>query len=200
MCDAGSGEGLLVVMSAPSGAGKGTLRRALIDDHPEIVFCPSVTTRQARPGERDGVDYHFVGVSEFEEMVVAGRFAEWARVYGNLYGTPRETLDNLLASGVTVLVEKDVQGAIALKRLYPEGIYVFVLPPSFEELKRRMRARGTETEADVERRLESYPGELQYVGQYDYVIVNEDLGRAKKDLEAIILGERARRCGCRAGS
>ncbi len=193
MCDPGPGEGLLVVISAPSGAGKGTIRRALINDHPEIAFCPSVTTRRARPGEIDGVDYHFVGVDEFRSMVDAGLFAEWACVYGNFYGTPKETLDNLLARGLTVLVEKDVQGAVALREIYPDGLYVFVMPPSFEELKRRMEQRGTETQADLNKRLASYEVELQYVKHYDHVIINDDLERAKKDLETVILNERARR-------
>ncbi|MGE5485040.1 MAG: guanylate kinase [Ignavibacteriales bacterium] len=192
-----SGKGLLVVMSAPSGAGKGTLRRALINDRPDIVFCPSVTTREPRPGEAPGIDYHFVSTEEFERKARDGEFAEWAVVYGNLYGTPKRALDELLAAGRTVLIEKDVQGAVALRPQYPEAVYVFVLPPSFEELRRRVENRGTETRDQMCRRLESYESEVLQLDNYDYVIVNDDLDRAKRVLEGIIVAEGCRVSRCR---
>ena len=191
------GKGLLVVMSAPSGAGKGTLRRALINDNPGVVFCPSVTTREPRPGEVPGIDYVFVSPREFQVMMDGGELAEWASVYGNLYGTPRMALEDLLAAGRTVLVEKDVQGAVALRPQYPEAVFVFVLPPSFEELKRRVENRGTETHTQICRRLSSYETELLHVEDYDYVIVNDDIDKAKRLLESVISAEGCRVSRCR---
>ncbi|MCR4398532.1 MAG: guanylate kinase [Firmicutes bacterium] len=179
-------------MSAPSGAGKGTLRRALLDRRRDIVFCPSVTTRKPRPGEIPGGDYLFVSEDEFERKVRAGELIEWARVYDHLYGTPGAALESLLDGGYTVLVEKDVQGAKALRSRYPDAVYVFVLPPSFEELKKRVERRGTESPGEVGVRLQSYAEELRQVGHYDYVIVNDDLDTAERKLEAIITAERCR--------
>lgn len=143
------------------------------------------------------MDYHFVTVEEFRRKAREGEFAEWATVYGNLYGTPKRALDESLAMGRTVLIEKDVQGAVALRPQYPDAVYVFVLPPSFEELKRRMENRGTETRAQICRRLESYRDELLYIDNYDYVVVNDDVARAKRLLEAIIVAESCRILRCR---
>jgi guanylate kinase len=185
--------GLLFVITAPSGCGKGTLRRALLADNNEIRFCPSVTTRAPRPGEVDGVDYFFVSREEFSRMKDSGELSEWAEVYGNFYGTPRRDIEETLASGVDVILEKDVQGARTLRGVYPDGVFVFVLPPSVEELRRRISGRGTESEKDMEVRLRSAEGEMSDLSPFDYVIINADIGRAQARLSAIVAGERARR-------
>jgi len=198
---AGKWKGLLVVLSAPSGAGKGTLRRALTGGHPEIRFCPSVTTRKPRPGEVDGVDYYFVDLVEFQRMIDRGDLVEWANVYGNMYGTPREPMETWLGQGYTAIVEKDVQGARSLREVYPDAVYVFVMPPSFEELKRRVQARGTETPCEIQRRLQCYREEVAMAKHYDYIIVNDDIKEAARVLESIIVAEKCRvkRCGVPGG-
>ncbi len=185
-------KGILFVITAPSGCGKGTLRQALLAEQPDIKFCPSVTTRAPRPGEVDGVDYVFVSKEEFLDKKRRQELAEWAEVYGNYYGTPREDIERELEQGSVVLLEKDVQGARTLRRVYPEGIFIFVLPPSFGELKRRIEARGTESEAQRRIRLDSARREIADLGDFDYVIINADLERAKNRLVAITLGERTK--------
>lgn len=184
--------GVLFVLTAPSGCGKGTLRRALLAKEPDIVFCPSLTTREPRPGEVHGVDYLFVSREEFLKRRDGGELAEWAEVYGNLYGTPRSDIEAALSQGRDVILEKDVQGARTLRKVYPEGVFIFILPPSFEELRRRMEARGTETEKEREIRLESARQEIADLGTFDYVIINSDVERAKNRLLAIVAGERMR--------
>lgn len=185
--------GLLFVITAPSGCGKGTLRKALQAERPEIKFCPSVTTRPPRPDEVDGVDYIFVTVEEFMKRKQRNEFVEWAEVYGNYYGTPREDLEQALEQGYVVLLEKDVQGARTLRQAYPDGIFIFILPPSLEELERRITARGTESDAERRIRLDSARREIADLAGFDYVIINEDVERAKDRLVAITLGEMARR-------
>lgn len=204
------GRGLLFVLSAPSGCGKGTLRKALLERDKGLKFCPSVTTRAPRPGEIDGVDYKFVTKEEFLALERQGTFIEWAEVYGNLYGTPGEDLERARKSGWDVIIEKDVQGAKTLKKRCPDAIFIFVLAPSFEELQRRMKARGTETQAEMERRFRMAQEEVRELGIFDYVIINDDLKRAQDRLYAIVLGERlllqgsrtprARRRSCHAQS
>lgn len=186
-------KGLLFVITAPSGCGKGTLRRALLAELPDIKFCPSITTRPRRPSEVDGVDYIFVSMDEFIERKRSNQLCEWAQVYGNYYGTPKEELEHSLEQGSDVLVEKDVQGARTLRQVYPEGIFIFILPPSFEELERRIRTRGTENDREQRIRLESARREIADLADFDYVIINDDVQRATDRLIAIALGERARR-------
>ncbi|MGB9866759.1 MAG: guanylate kinase [Bacillota bacterium] len=181
--------GLLVVISAPSGAGKGTIRKCLMNEWSGLSFCPSVTTRKPRKGEVQGEDYYFVSLEEFEDLVRRGQLVEWACVYGNMYGTPRRPLEEELQRGRVVLVEKDVQGAATLRKVYPNGVYVFVVPPNREELERRMRSRGTETQEELCTRLGNVWNELQQLGQYDYVIVNDDVDQAKQTLKCIIVAE-----------
>ncbi|HHY69831.1 MAG TPA: guanylate kinase [Bacillota bacterium] len=183
-------KGLLFVITAPSGCGKGTLRRALLDEYTDIKFCPSVTTRQPRPGEVNGVDYTFVSVPEFMRRRDNDEFVEWAEVYGNYYGTPREDVEKALDEGSIVILEKDVQGARALRRVYPEGIFIFILPPSMDELKKRIESRGTENESEKTLRIESAHREIADLSDFDYVIINTDMERAKDRLAAIVLGER----------
>lgn len=183
-------KGLLFVITAPSGCGKGTLRRALLDEYTDTKFCPSVTTRQPRPGEVNGVDYTFVSVPEFMRRRDNDEFVEWAEVYGNYYGTPREDVEKALDEGSIVILEKDVQGARALRRVYPEGIFIFILPPSMDELKKRIESRGTENESEKTLRIESAHREIADLSDFDYVIINTDMERAKDRLAAIVLGER----------
>lgn len=182
----------MFVITAPSGCGKGTLRQALLSEQPDIKFCPSITTRTPRPGEVEGVDYVFVSKDEFMDRKRRQELAEWAEVYGNYYGTPRVDIEKELEQGSVVLLEKDVQGARTLRRVYPEGIFIFILPPSFEELERRIKTRGTENEMQQRIRLDSARREIADLGDFDYVIINEDLERAKNRLIAITLGERTR--------
>ena len=134
--------GLMIVLSAPSGAGKGAIRQRLQERMPGLLYAVSVTTRPKRPGEVDGVNYHFVTPEEFQARVAAGEFVEWARVYGNYYGTPREPMETWLREGRDVICEKDVQGALSLMDIYPDAVYIFTMPPSLEELRRRIGAPG----------------------------------------------------------
>lgn len=183
---------MLFVITAPSGCGKGTLRKALLRSDSSIKFCPSVTTRPPRAGEVNGVDYFFVSREEFTRMKDLGELAEWADVYGNLYGTPAKSIEESLARGVDVVVEKDVQGARTLRNVYPNGVFIFILPPSMDELRRRITGRGTEAECDRTRRLLSAEEEMSDLAAFDYVIINGDLARAESRLAAVVAGERAR--------
>lgn len=184
--------GLLIVLSGPSGAGKGAVRSLLQQSRSEIGYGVSVTTRPKRAGEADGVSYHFVTREEFERRVANQEFVEWAEVYGHLYGTPRQPIEDWLAAGQDAIVEKDIQGALALKEHYPDAVYVFILPPSLDELRRRIACRGTESPEARQQRLESASEELGYVDRYDYAIVNDDLDEAARRLEAIIVAEKCR--------
>lgn len=184
--------GLMIVLSAPSGAGKGAIRQRLQERMPDLLYAVSVTTRPQRPGEEDGVNYHFVTPEEFQARVVAGDFVEWARVYGNYYGTPREPMETWLREGRSVICEKDIQGALKLMEIYPEAVYIFTMPPSLEELRRRIEQRGTESEEARRQRLASADAELACVDRYDYLVINDDLERAVEDVLAIIRAEQLR--------
>ena len=184
--------GLMIVLSAPSGAGKGAIRQRLQERMPGLLYAVSVTTRPKRPGEVDGVNYHFVTPEEFQARVAAGEFVEWARVYGNYYGTPREPMETWLREGRDVICEKDVQGALSLMDIYPEAVYIFAMPPSLAELKRRLERRGTESPEARRQRLASADYEMACVDRYDYVVVNDDLERAVEDIMAIIRAEKLR--------
>lgn len=184
--------GLLLVLSGPSGAGKGTLRKALIRRQPGLVYGVSATTRPPRPGERAGVDYYFLTAEEFQRRLAAGDFVESAEVYGSFYGTPRQPMETLLAAGQDVIVEKDVQGARALRQKYPEGVYVFIMPPSYRELCHRITERGTDSPEMVRQRLGEARKELQWASSYDYVVVNDCLDEAVARLEAIMMAEKCR--------
>ncbi|HHV79808.1 MAG TPA: guanylate kinase [Firmicutes bacterium] len=184
--------GLLVVISAPSGTGKGSLRRSLMSEWSGLSFCPSVTTRRPRQGEIEGEDYFFVSEAEFSHMVSEGKLIEWACVYGHYYGTPGEPIESGLEAGRVLLVEKDVQGAVSLRKTFPNGVFVFILPPTREELERRVRSRGTETKEELERRLGNVGVEVRCLDSYDYVIVNDNLEEAKEKLKSIIMAELCR--------
>lgn len=178
-----------VVLAAPSGTGKTTIARALVEREADFAFSISATTRDPRPGEVDGVDYHFVDPARFREMIEAGEMAEWAEVHGRMYGTPRRELDAAAARGVHAVLDIDVQGAEQLRSAVPEAIHLFVLPPSADEMLARLTARGTETEAQIERRLRSALEELGRVREFDSVVVNSDLESAIAETRAIVRGE-----------
>ena len=177
--------GKMLVISGPSGSGKTTICKRLLQD-PRVVFSVSATTRKQRPGEVDGRDYHFLTVEQFRAKVEAGEFIEWAEVFGNLYGTLRAPLRDALAKDQVYLLEIDVQGALQLKTVGEPGIYVFVAPPDFDELRRRLRARNTETSEVLEKRLEKAHYEYQERTKYDHVVVNDDLERAVAEVRRIV--------------
>lgn len=189
--------GLLLVLSAPSGAGKTTLARRFVAAHPDASFSVSATTRAPRGAERDGVDYHFVTRDRFSELVAQGAFAEWAEVHGQRYGTLRETAEESLAAGRVAVFDIDVQGGAQVKARWPaSSVTVFVLPPSMAELERRLRTRSTDDAAVIARRLAVAHAEIERgVASYDYVLVNDALEHASQQLDAIVANERARLAG-----
>jgi guanylate kinase len=182
-----------LILSSPSGAGKTTIARRLLASRSDVGYSVSCTTRAPRPGEVDGTDYYFWGESQFAEARDRGEFAEWALVHGALYGTLRAEVDRVLGSGRHVILDIDVQGAGQLLEVYPAAVSVFILPPSVEEMVRRLRARASEDWTGLRIRLESARAELLKVGMYDYVVVNEDLTRALGNVAAIIDAESHRR-------
>lgn len=184
--------GLLLVVSGPSGAGKGTICKALLERHPEINISVSATTRQPRNGEVDGINYHFLTKDDFVEKLSEDGFFEHAQVYDNYYGTPKKFVIDKLAAGEDVLLEIDIQGAMQVREKYPEGIYLFVLPPSMSELKNRIIKRGSETQESLEKRFSSAFKEIDFIKKYDYYIINDDLERAVTTLENIIHAEKHR--------
>ncbi len=186
--------GLLLVLSAPSGAGKTTLAHGFRARHPDAVFSISATTRPPRGAERDGVDYHFVTPPRFAELVVAGAFAEWAEVHGQRYGTLRSTVEEALSAGRIALFDIDVQGGSQIKAAWPhQTATVFILPPTVAELERRLRGRSTDSDEVIRRRLDAARVEVaQGLATYDYVVVNDDVEPALAQLRAIAAHERAR--------
>lgn len=185
--------GIIFIVSGPSGAGKSTLVHALLERVPDLTLSISCTTRAPRPGEQDGRDYHFVDAAEFARRRDAHGFAEWAEVHGALYGTPRRPLDDAVAAGTDMLLDIDVQGARHLKRIYREAaVAVMVFPPSWDELERRLRARRTEDDATVVRRLTRAREEAEALPEYDYWLVNRDVEQSIARLEAIVVAERAK--------
>ncbi|WP_298036979.1 guanylate kinase [uncultured Desulfuromonas sp.] len=184
--------GIVFVVSAPSGAGKTTLCKELIDLFPRLRHSVSYTTRPRRQGERDGSDYHFVTAERFSAMVAAGEFAEWAEVHGNCYGTAIQTLDDWRAAGEDVLLEIDCQGAAQLKRTCPGAVFVFILPPGFAELRQRLEGRDTDAPEVIERRIANASIEVREAAWYDYVVVNDELPRALEELKGIVVAEGAR--------
>lgn len=173
----------LTVLAGPTAVGKGTVSADIRIRYPEVWLCVSVTTRPARPGEVDGVHYHFITDTEFDAMIEAGEFLEWAVVHGRYrYGTPREEVLSALAAGKAALLEIDLQGARQVRESMPEALFVFLAPPSFEELVRRLVDRGTETEDDRQRRLDTARLELAAEAEFDITIVNEDVRMATDQL------------------
>jgi guanylate kinase len=184
-----SRRGILIVVCAPSGAGKSTLVSRLMGEFDNLRFSVSCTTRPPRPGEVEGRDYLFISREEFETRKGRGEFAEWAEVYGNLYGTPRKEVLDLLAAGRDVLFDIDVQGARQLKASLGKGCHVFILPPSLSELERRLRGRGTDRDEAVSRRLASAPTEIAEAPSFDYLILNRDVDAAYMELRSIYVAQ-----------
>ena len=185
-------KGFLLVLSGPSGSGKGTVSAALMEKNKEIKYSTSVTTRTPRPGEVNGENYFFATMEEFEKMVENDELLEHAHVHTNYYGTPKEFVFNQINQGEIVLLEIDVQGALQVKDKYKEAVFIFLLPPSMDELLDRIRKRGTETEEDIETRFSNAFKELDFVGEYDYFVVNDSVDQAAKDIESIIAAEKLR--------
>ena len=184
--------GLLFVISAPSGAGKTSLCRAITDSLGNLTHSISYATRQPRPGEIDGRDYYFVTQERFQEMIKAGDFAEWAEVHANLYGTSRRVLDDIIGRGIDVILDIDTQGARQIKTKYPDAIFIFIMPPSLEILEERLRNRKSDREEEIKRRLQRAHGEIRDYGMYGYIVINRDFDRALSELRSIVTAERCR--------
>lgn len=185
-------QGLLVVMAGPSGAGKGTIYYEVLKRRPELRQSVSVTTRAPRPGEVDGVHYHFKTLDEYQEMIAKGAFLETASVYDNYYGTPKAPVYDMLAAGEDVMFEVDMYGARQIKKRYPESVMIFIMPPDFEILKNRLIARGTESEDSLKRRISSAKKELGEYGIFDYIVFNDTVDRSVETVLGIIDAERCR--------
>ena len=185
--------GLLMVISAPSGAGKTSICRQLLDKWPNLRFSVSHTTRSPRPGEKEGMDYYFITPEAFREKIVGGEFIEWVENYGQFYGTSRAAIESLLAQGFDLLIDVEPRGARELKKYFPGASFIFILPPSLTELKNRLVKRGFEAEEAMRARLQKAREECGEVVWYDYVIFNDHLSEAVKLLSAIYRAEKARR-------
>ncbi len=185
-------QGLLFVVSAPSGAGKTSLCRAITDSLEKLTHSVSYATRQPRAGEIDGRDYYFVGQDRFREMIKAGDFAEWAEVHANLYGTSRRVLDDMVSKGLDVILDIDTQGAKQIKAKYATAVFIFILPPSLDILEERLRNRKSDPEDEIRRRMQRSREEIKDFAMYDYLIVNRDFDRALTELRSIVIAERCR--------
>jgi guanylate kinase len=186
-------KGRLIIISSPSGGGKGTLIKEILDAIPNLSYSVSFTTRAPRFGEEEGRHYHFVSKAEFEEEINAGGFLEYAEVHGNYYGTSLSQADRMTAAGQDVILEIDVQGADWVRKRVPDVLSIFILPPSFEVLRARLISRGTEDPADLELRLANAKSEVMEYSKYEYVVINDEIFSAARKLGAIILAERQRR-------
>ena len=183
-------KGLLITVSGPSGSGKGTVLSELIKKHDDIKISVSMTTRQKRNGEIDGTSYYFVNRDYFEKKIKENGMLEYAEYAGNYYGTPKEPVDEMLKAGKAVILEIDVQGADKIKEIYPDVIRIFIMPPSASVLERRLRGRNTEDEETINHRLVIAKGEMKMASEYDFIVINDELDSAVKDIEIIIDAER----------
>lgn len=184
--------GSLFVVSGPSGTGKTTILRRVLDSRKDLAFSVSYTTRARRPGEEEGKDYFFVSEEQFEARIRNGEFIEWARVHDNLYGTSKEYVDSRLDDGINIVLDIDVQGALNVQKERPRAVYVFIAPPSYEELKNRLEIRGTENTEQLKIRLRNARWELSKIYMFQYVVVNCSLDRSVEQLDAIITSEQLR--------
>ena len=186
--DIQTAKGGIFVVSAPSGAGKTTLCRTVMKEFDTLFYSVSHTTRAARAGETDGVDYFFIDKKEFEAGIAENCWAEWARVHNNYYGTSKAFLTEKINSGQSILLDIDVQGAKQIKTVFPEAVTIFVMPPSFEELEKRLRKRGTDSEDVIQNRLENAGREMDRKGCYDFIVINDDFEQARRKMIDIING------------
>ena len=183
-------KGMLITVSGPSGSGKGTVLGELIKKRDDVKISVSMTTRQKRNGEIDAVNYYFVTKDYFEKKINEGSMLEYAQYAGNYYGTPKEPVDEMLKAGKAVILEIDVQGADKIKEIYPDVIRIFIMPPSASVLERRLRGRNTEDEETINHRLVIAKGEMKMASEYDFIVINDELESAVKDIETIIDSER----------
>lgn len=186
------GRGILFVVSSPSGGGKGTLIQRVLNKVPNLSYSVSFTTRAPRSGEVDGREYFFVTPEDFERMAKANEFLEWAHVHSKLYGTARQQVATEISAGRDIILEVDVQGAASVRELIPDSVSIFILPPSFEVLKLRLQARGTDSPEELDLRLRNAPAELKHHSAFEYLILNDDVDRAAAQMTAIVHAERAR--------
>ena len=184
--------GILVILSGPSGAGKGTICKALLEKNENLLLSVSATTRSPRVGEVEGVNYYFISKEEFKKRITNDGFIEYAEVYGNYYGTPESNVEEMLENGKDVILEIDIQGALKVKDKVKNGVFVFILPPSMEELKARIIKRGSETEESLMTRFKSAYQEINYVSKYNYAVVNDTVDSAVRKIESIIQAEKCR--------
>ena len=184
--------GLLYVVSAPSGAGKTSLCRAITDSLEDLTHSISYTTRKPRLGEIDGRDYHFVSQERFQEMIKAGDFAEWAEVHSNLYGTSRRVLDDMISKGMNIILDIDTQGAKQIKSKFNSAVFIFIMPPSLDILEERLRNRKSDHEEEIKKRMRRAREEIKDYALYDYLVVNRDFEGALTELRSVVIAERCR--------
>ncbi len=185
-------KGILFIISGPSGVGKGTVREGVLRDIPDLLFSVSVTTRKRRPHEVDGKDYIFIDEVRFKEMIKNNELLEWAVVYGNYYGTPKEFIEDALREKKDVLLEIDIQGARKVREKYPDAVSIFIAPPTLEELTNRLKRRATETEEEFKKRIEKAEREMEEAIDYDYLVVNDKIDDAIMQVKCIIVSERCK--------
>lgn len=185
-------KGLLIVICGPSGVGKGTVCKSLLNKNSNINLSISATTREKRKGEVEGKNYFFIKKSKFQNMIANDEFIEYANVYDNFYGTPKKYVLDNLKKGNDILLEIDIQGALQIKDRFPDGIFIFILPPSMEELRKRIIGRGTDSPSVIEKRLRCAYEEIDFIKEYDYFIINDDLDKATNKITAIIEAEKCR--------
>jgi guanylate kinase len=188
---AGGRRGIIFVVSAPSGAGKTTIVRRVISQVPGVSLSISCTTRAPRPGEQNGVDYSFITRAEFSAMEQAGRFIEWAQVHGDLYGTPRANMEKI-RQGEDLVLEIDTEGAKKIREAFSDAVLIFILPPSLEDLKGRLRSRGGDAEEAIAARLHNAQKELDQTARYDYIVVNKEIEEATREVASIVIAERCK--------
>ena len=184
--------GLLIVLSGPSGAGKGTLCKELLRQMPNLRYSVSSTTRCPRPGEVEGIHYYFRQRQEFEAMLARDELLEWAEFCDNYYGTPRFAVEQAIQEGLDVILEIEIQGALQIKKRFSQGVFTFIVPPSLDVLSERIHKRGTESEKVIQKRLATAIQELEYVSEYDYVVINDEVPVAVNKLKSILIAEKCR--------
>lgn len=186
-------QGILIVLSGPSGVGKGTVCSALRQVNTELVYSVSATTRKPRPGEVEGVNYFFKTREQFQQMIEADEMLEWAEYVGNYYGTPRKFVDDMLKAGKNVILEIEVQGALKVKQKFPQGVFIFLLPPSLDELQSRITSRGTENVDTIHSRMSAAAEEIRQLEHYDYAVVNDQVDHACAKIQSILVAEHCKR-------